>query len=155
MYAFGHIMFAIFLLFEFSKNIGVALILASLSLLPDVDLLLSIKHRDITHSIFVIPAFILIVYLSNKLFKLNLNRNEILIISLLLYFSHVIPDIISGNSEVTIIPELNPYFSKISFKPIFSSSALIDAIYGLVFYLIFLFRFLSKYYGNKTSLPRG
>ena len=154
MYAFGHIMFAIFLLFEFSKSVKVALILAPLSLLPDIDLLLPIKHRDVTHSIFVIPAFILIVYLSNKLFKLNLNKNEIIITSLLLYFSHLISDIISGNSEVTLIPELNPYFPKFSIQPIFSSSALIDAIYGLTFYLIFLFRYLSKYYENKANLPR-
>lgn len=130
------------------------MILAPLSLLPDVDLLLSIKHRDITHSIFVIPIFVLIVYLSNKLFKLNLNENEIIITSLLLYFSHVISDIISGNSEVTLIPDFNPYFPKISFKPIFGSSALIDAMYGLTFYLIFLFRFLSKYYEDKANLSR-
>jgi len=135
MYAFGHISLAIYVLYKITKDLRKSLILTPLTLLPDLDLFLNLKHREIFHSIFVIPVFLISVFIINKLFRLNLNNKETIIISFLLYFLHIIADIVCGN--VMLFPGII-IGTQCKLDPIK------DAIFGFIFYFLLLYE-IKKY----------
>jgi len=135
MLAFGHIGFALLLL-SFVLKPENSLILAPLSLLPDIDLFLSIfgvKHRTLTHSLLFLPVALIVTAIYSKIMRISFNLEYLIIVSSILFFSHIIGDILVGNG-VEILPGLwvNSIFR--------NNIIVIDAIFGLVSYYLFLLR---------------
>ena len=130
MLAFGHIGFALFLLYILTNNAFASLVLAPLSILPDIDLILGIKHRGITHTMLFSVVVFLVALIWGKLWELRLNLKEYIIISTVLQLSHIIADIIGGNG-IEIFPGIR-------IESIFPLTPELDAIFGGIFYLLFL-----------------
>ena len=130
MYAFGHISLAIYVLYKVTKDLRKSLILAPLTLLPDLDLFLPLKHREILHSILIIPLFFIAVFIANKIFRLDIDNKKILLFSLLLYSLHIFADVICGFAML---------FPGIIIGVQCNLDPIKDALFGLVFYLLLIY----------------
>ena len=135
MYAFGHIMLTLFVLYKLTKDLKKAFILAPLTLIPDIDLILGIEHRGVLHSILILPLFFLSLFFVNKIFRLNLNKKEIITFSFLLYFLHIFADAICGHVMI---------FPGIYIGTSCRVDAIKDLVFGFIFYLLFLLELFSK-----------
>ncbi len=136
MYAFGHIAFAMFFLFLYTKDLELTLWLAPLSLLPDIDLLFHIQHRSITHTPLFLPIFLLSTYIvANFILKRKLNWKALLVISVILFLSHLIPDIVCGTVN---------WFG-IKFGIPCELDAKKDLLFGSIFYFLFLYYYSSRF----------
>lgn len=145
MLAFGHFMFALYLIYRYRKNINEAFVFSMFSLIPDIDLITKINHRTITHTpliiLVIIPIVLLFYYLMNK----KIVWKDILVISIILYITHIVGDIIVG-SRVEVLPG-------IFIEPIikYTSIVYVDAIFGGIFWLLLSLEFILESFLNKSQ----
>lgn len=129
MFAFGHFFSTYFLISVLGskEERKLRLLLSFVGILPDIDLLIPIKHRGITHHIYFFFPEILLYNLILYIFFKKKN----LVIPLLIHLLHLFSDSLFGSVE--ILPNFEISILKIS-EPSW------DFLYGSFFVLFSLIK---------------
>ena len=108
MFAFGHstagyLLMLLFLPLAFN-NLLFFIVVAFLSILPDVDLILNLKHRTLTHSIYSVIPFILIGLIIFTILSyftyFSISIYTLIVFLFFLWLQHIILDMVYGKVEL-------------------------------------------------------
>ncbi len=169
-----HFIIPFFLLIMFGLSIKKAVLISSLAVLPDLDVLFHI-HRSMSHSIFFILLFSFPAIIITK--KLYMERFSETIIATLVVLSHPFMDLFTGytpvfwpifNKSIYAVSELktnmnnvldlnlklNVYFKPIVFNQTTNIDAPIFSSTGFAISLVLLIGLALKYYSTRPPSSR-
>lgn len=126
---------------ELQKGVLLILLLSFLSVLPNIDLRLKIKHRKYTHNVFVaIPASTLLGLLTNHV---GLGLLIGFTVCLLGFLCHILGDLLTYSSFPPLWPAVK---REVSLKLFKSSDKVVNSFFmfvGLLSFLLFLLNAIS------------
>ncbi len=136
-------MLAFYLIWKLTNSIKIAFIFGILDLFPDLDKIFEkkwkkLKHRSLTHSIFIIPLYFLILFFFNIFLEFDLNLIELVLCSIILFFSHVFLDMLFG--KVMIFPNIwvGPIFKTNELE--LKDMILFEIIFSLFLLILFVLK---------------